>query len=65
MKYGRMLSGSTKGSLRRGKNIGENTDGPAKVNKIDDGYYANEEKTGGPISAGFYKKGGFYEYKHR
>jgi hypothetical protein len=28
--YGRMLSGSTKGSLRRGKNIGENTDGPAK-----------------------------------
>jgi hypothetical protein len=23
-----MLSGSTKGSLRRGENIGENTDGP-------------------------------------
>jgi hypothetical protein len=40
--YGGMLSGSTKGSLRRGKNIGENTDGPAEMNKIDDGYYANK-----------------------
>jgi hypothetical protein len=40
--YGGMLSGFTKGSLRRGKNIGENTDGPAGMNKIDDGYYANK-----------------------
>jgi hypothetical protein len=28
---GWMLSGFTKGSLRRGENIGENTDGPKRV----------------------------------
>jgi hypothetical protein len=33
-KSGGMLSGDTKGSLRRGKNIGENTDGPAAVYQI-------------------------------
>jgi hypothetical protein len=33
---GGMLSGSTKGSLRRGKNIGENTDGPAKIRLMMD-----------------------------